>query len=195
MAAVPAAWLREQHVHRERSTRDIATELGVSPRSVQRALTDAGIQIHRDRLPPELDDPGWMAAHDDLSRREIAELLGCSRDAVTNARRRHGLREPDGARFARLDDRAWLEARYHGDGWSQQRIADAVGCSRTAVTQAMKRLAIAARSPQQPRYRQLHDVDWLRGRLDAGRSPAEIAADVGCDRTSVTAALRRHGLR
>lgn len=142
--------------------------------------------------PNSTTTTGWSPG---LTRAEIATLLGCSREAVTTARRRHGLREPLGAVYAKLDDRAWLEKRYHDDGWSQQRIADSVGCSRTAVTQAMKRLGIPARPPQQPRYRQLQDGEWLRSRLEAGLSQAQIAREVGCDRTTVAAALRRYGLR
>lgn len=194
MATVPAKWLRQQHVRRKRSTRDIAAELGVSPRSVQRALTAAGIPINDSRLPPELDDPDWMAAHDSLTRAEIAALLDCSREAVTTARRRHGLREPLGAVYAKLDDRSWLERRYHDDGWSQQRIADEIGCSRTAVTQAMKRLGIPARPPRTPQHHQLSDAAWLASQVKAGRSHAQIAEEVGCHRTSVADALRRHGL-
>lgn len=44
-------------------------------------------------------------------------------------------------------------------------------------------------------YAQLHQPDWLRNRLDSGHSISEIAAELGCDRSTVTAAARRYGLR
>jgi AraC-like DNA-binding protein len=194
MATVPKRWLRDQHVRRGRSTRDIAAEIGVSPRSVQRALAEAGIPVNDRRLPPELDDPEWLHDHRHLDRKSLADLLGCSVEAVTRARRRHGLRGGTRSPFWQLDDPDWLRARYHGDGWSQQRIPDDIGCSRVAVGQAMQRLGIPARPPQQGWYPQLQDPAWLAEQVRAGRSGVAIARELGCHPTSVAAALRRFGL-
>lgn len=195
LTQVPVEWLRDQHIERGRSARNIAEELGVAPRSVRRALTAAGIPINGGRLPPELDDADWLIAHDHLDRAEVARMLDVSEGAVSRARRRHGLRPARAARYPQLDDRAWLEQRYHHDRRTQQQIADEIGCARSTVVQAMKRLGISARPPQEERYPRLHDVAWLADQVEAGRSPASIGAEVGCHPTTVTGAMRRYGLR
>lgn len=194
MASVPKRWLREQHVKRGRSTRDIARELDVAPTSVQRALVEAGIPVNDRRLPAELYDVDWLTTNASRSAREIGRELGCSADAVARARRRHGLAAGQPSQFPQLDDRAWLQDCYHRQGKTQQAIADELGCSRSAVALAMDRLGVDARR-RQVRYPRLDDRDWLERRVAAGRSAVQIAGELGCHRTSVAAALRRHGLR
>lgn len=196
LADVPANWLREQYVARCRSIRDIASEVGLSPTSVRRALAEAGIPADDRRLPPELSDPDWLAAQDGVSARELARRLGVSADAVSRARQRHGLLAgtPRSSKFPQLDDRAWLEDRYHDRRMTQAQIAAEIGCSRSAVSLAMHRLGIAARPNRVPEYPELHDRAWLASQLAAGMTPRMIADQLGCHRTSVTAALRAHGL-
>ena len=46
-----------------------------------------------------------------------------------------------------------------------------------------------------PRAPNLNDRDWLaREYIELGRSSADIARDLGCGKTTVRDALRRHGL-
>jgi hypothetical protein len=53
----------------------------------------------------------------------------------------------------------------------------------------------AVRADPDPTVRsRLSDAGWLRARLDAGRSVAAIAAEVGCTPRAVRYALRRHGI-
>lgn len=77
----------------------------------------------------------------------------------------------------------------------QQRIAEELGCSRTAVTRAMQHLGIPDRPRQLPLYAQLQDRRWPPREVETGRSPADIAAEVDCPRTTAVEALLRHGLR
>lgn len=192
---IPADWLREQHIERGRTLRDIAAEVNVTPTSIRRALDRAGIPVNNGRAPAQLDDPVWLAEQTGRSSSEVARDLGVTPKTVAIARRRHGLGPVRPSPILQLNDAGWLRARYHDDGWTQQRIADEIGCSRAAVANAMRRLGVDARPPQAPQYAQLQDRNWLADRVQAGRSPAQIAAEIGCHRSAVVDALRRHGLR
>ena len=46
----------------------------------------------------------------------------------------------------------WLEARYHGDGWTQREMADACGVSPTTVREWMKRYDIETRDMEGENY-------------------------------------------
>lgn len=193
---VPAPWLREQY-ERRRSISDIAAGLGLSRTSVRRALAEAGIPIDDGRLPTELDDPDWLGGQVGLTNAEVARRHDVTADAVSRARQRHGLQQGQrrGSRYPQLDDRSWLERRYVAHGMAQAEIAAEIGCSRSAVALAMDRLGIPARATKTAEFPELHDRQWLIDRVDAGRSPRDIADQLGCHRTSVSAALRSLGLR
>jgi AraC-like DNA-binding protein len=197
LADVPADWLHEQYVSRRRSITDIAGKAGLSRTSVRRALVEAGIPIDDGRLPPELDDPEWLAAQHGTTNRELARRLDVTPEAVSRARQRNGLLAGvrRSSKYPELDDRDWLEKRYHDHGMTQAQIAAEVGCSRAAVALAMDRLGIEARPNKTPQYPELHDRDWLAQQLASGETPATIAEQLGCHRTSVSAALRDHGVR
>ena len=198
LADVPADWLQEQYVARQRSITDIAADIGLSRTSVRRALVEADIPVDNGRLPAELDDPDWLAAQDGVPAKELARRLDVSADAVNRARQRLGLATGTGTRrrspYPQLHDRGWLEKQYHDRGMTQAQIAGEVGCSRSAVAQAMHRLGIDARPNKTPEHPELHDRDWLADQVQAGRTPRMIAERLGCHRTSVTAALRGYGL-
>lgn len=197
LASVPADWLREQYQQRGRSIADVASELELSRTSVRRALAEAGVPIDDRRLPSELSDGEWLAAQDGVTNGELARRLGVTSEAVSRARQRHGLRS--GVRrspqYPRLGDRAWLHERYVEQGMTQADIAAQLGCSRSAVALAMDRLGVPARPTKVPEHPELSDPQWLAAQVSAGRSPSEIADDLGCHRTSVAAALRARGLR
>jgi DNA-binding CsgD family transcriptional regulator/DNA-binding phage protein len=196
LADVPADWLREQYVGCQRSLGDIAAEVGLSRTSVRRALVDASIPIDDGRLPAELNDPDWLATQEGVTNAELARRLGCTKEAVSRARQRHGLRQ--GVRretkYPQLGDRDWPEDRYIGRGMTQAQIALEIGCARSAVAQAMHRLGLQARPNRVPEYPELHDREWLAARLAAGGTASSIARELGCHHTSAAAALRTHGL-
>jgi AraC-like DNA-binding protein len=197
LADVPTGWLREQYVHRRRSIIDIAAEVGLSRTSIRRALEEADVPVDTGRLPAELDDADWLAAQDGVAGTEFARRLGVTPDAVSRARQRHGLLAVavPSPKYPQLGDRAWLEDRYGKRGMTQAQIAAEVRCSRSAVALAMDRLGIDARPTKVAEYPELHDDAWLAERLAEGLSPAAIADRLGCHRTSVADALRKHRLR
>lgn len=197
LADVPTDWLREQYVQRQRSIIDIAAEVGLSRTAVRRALDEAGIPIATGRLPAELDDREWLAGQGAVTNADLARRLGCSPEAVSRARQRHGLLVGvmRSLKYPQLDDRAWLEERYDTIGMTQAQIAAEVGCSRSAVALAMDRLGVAARPNKVPEYPELRDRRWLADQVAAGQSASSMGRTLGCHHTTVAAALREHGLR
>jgi hypothetical protein len=69
---------------------------------------------------------------------------------AVNAYAQHRQRNP---KLKLLDDHEWMAARYEDDGWAQQEIADAIGCTRTAVKHALQRLGIALRTKKSSHIR------------------------------------------
>lgn len=93
---------------------------------------------------------------------------------------------------AALNDAAWLDRRYNGDGATQAEIGAELGCGQRAVSRALARHGITARPA---RVAALDDAAWLDRRYTVdGATQAEIAAEVGCGQRSVSRALARHGI-
>jgi hypothetical protein len=101
-------------------------------------------------------------------------------------------------RDARLNDRAWLEARYVIDGLTMAQIGTLLGCSADVVRNALVRHDIARRRPGGTRsmiYPELYDVAWLRARYEQDRwSYRRIAREVGCSFALVQYAIARAGI-
>lgn len=137
-----------------------------------------------------------------LSAPEIAELIGCNKDAVYRALKRFGIeRRANGAIFAEeypeLKDRGWLEGKYIKQHMTVKDIAQEVGCSIPTVHEAFKRLGIkkSKGAPVGKVYDQLQDKDWLYDQyVTKQRSGDDIALDVGCDKSAVYRAIKRHGI-
>lgn len=196
-ADAPGDWLREAYEVRERSLADIAREIGVAPRTVRRALVEAGIAIRNEGRPVELDDLAWCEERQHESPKALALTLSCTPAAVRRAMQRHGLRPLRGADdlpYPQLADAQWLSAQHHDAGLTHAQIAALVGCSRTAVTQAMQRLGVSSRPPGRVWHPLLSDAVWLTEQVANGRTITEIAVDLGCDWKSVREALDRNGV-
>ncbi len=198
------AWLTGRYVTDGASLAAIADEVGCSPTTVSAALTRHDIPTRPANgasRPGQLDDPGWLTRRyvtDGASTRAIADEVGCDPTTVLAALTRHDIptRTANASRPGQLDDPGWLTRRYVTDGESQADIADEVGCSRSAVSAALTRHGIPTRPAGPPsRHRQLDDRSWLTRRyVTDGASQADIADEVGCDPSTVSAALTRHGI-
>ena len=93
---------------------------------------------------------------------------------------------------------AYLRREYIEVGRSSVELAAEVGCTAKTVLRYLARFGIPVRdrSHRRPRFPELSSVEFLRARyLDAGQSPAAIAAALGCSRSAVVAALRAAGVR
>ena len=73
----------------------------------------------------------------------------------------------------------WLEARYHGDGWTQREMADACGVSPTTVREWMKRHDIETRDlkgENHPLYGESRD-ELVRERISERMEGREFAEE------------------
>jgi DNA-binding CsgD family transcriptional regulator len=92
----------------------------------------------------------------------------------------------------------YLEREYVDAGRSSVELAAEVGCTAKTVLRYLARFGIAVRdrSHRRPRFAELSSAAFLRTRyLEAGESPSAIAAELGCSRSAVVAALRAAGIR
>ena len=98
------------------------------------------------------------------------------------------------ARPAGLNDVGWLRARTATSSISE--IASELGVNEQRVLAAMRRLSIPTRDRHgsiRLRHPPLHDAVWLK-RLVGESSVADVAAELGVARASVTKAMKRLGV-
>jgi DNA-binding CsgD family transcriptional regulator len=94
--------------------------------------------------------------------------------------------------FEDLKDRRWVEGRLK-EGLSSADIARLLGCSPALVCRWLKQHGI--RSGRAELKDKLNDRSWLeRVYAIEGRNAAQVAGLLGCERSAVHNALRRHGL-
>ena len=102
--------------------------------------------------------------------------------------------------FPRLQDPDWLRRQYVDRSRTAADIARALGCSETAVLDALRRLALPVRdrgggSRRGAMPAELDDVVWLHRRYAGdGVSIRQIAAELDVSASSVATALRRAGV-
>ena len=104
-------------------------------------------------------------------------------------------RPPDRSRLPELADGGWLKAEYETAGRSTVGIAAELGCHPSTVAKALARHGIPARPNGQRRPDKLADGGWLKAEYETGgRSTVGIAAELGCHPSTVSDALREHGI-
>jgi AraC-like DNA-binding protein len=198
-----ASWLRRRYLDEGASMNVIAAEVGCGTATVRGALVAAGIS----RRPgggrhqhPELTDRTWLRrryVEELASPADIASKLGCSEHSVRRALRAADIRlqgiSRSHRRYWQLADPSWLRQRHVEQAVTATGIAAELGCARSTVHQALKAAGIAPINHR--RYPQLADPSWLRRRyLTDGASLGDIAAELGCDRTTVRDALTAAGI-
>jgi DNA-directed RNA polymerase specialized sigma24 family protein len=147
-----------------------------------------------------LGDVVWLRQRfivEAVSAGQIASEVGCSTATVWRALAEAGLRRGvhvDPGTYPRLGDVEWLRDRYLVQGARIGEIAAEVGCRELAVHHALVRARIPLRGV--PRiYPQLGDESWLRLRYVEQRiSVGDIAEELGCDGSTVIAALAAAGI-
>lgn len=94
--------------------------------------------------------------------------------------------------FEDLKNIAWVKARL-AEGLTNADIARLLGCSPALVCRWLKKLGVA--SPRSELLAKLHDRAWLEQvYVTEGRNASQVAGLLGCERSAVLDALRRHGL-
>jgi transposase len=160
--------LRARYVDEGRSLAQIAAELGCSKQLVHAWLRAHGIPARaqtRFAQLPALADRAWLRERYVMQGRTIPEIaaeVGCGATTVQRALRVHGIRaraprvarEP-GRRAPgadRLEDGAWLRARYLDEGMSCRQIAEELGCAKMTVYRALRRHGIDRRQARNRRH-------------------------------------------
>ncbi|MHB8449985.1 MAG: hypothetical protein ACYDAQ_05995 [Mycobacteriales bacterium] len=198
------SWLAARYLAEGTSQRHLAAALGCSVGTLRAALRRAGLPTTRAGSHParlsRLNQREWLEAQYVTERKtdqEIAAGLGCHPATVARALRRAGIARRRGGRLgaAELADAAWLAQRYVHERRSLADIGSELGCSREAVTGALRRAGIARRRGGRLGAAELADAAWLAQRyLDERRSLADIGSELGCSREAVRRALGRAGI-
>jgi transposase-like protein len=211
------AFLEREYVEGGRSAADIAAEVGVSEQSVLRYLHRHAIPI-RARHPNSLGDVLTEAyLHEEyvVKGRSVAALArehGVSDQAIRNWLRRRDIasRRPGGTQARDRLTFAYLHREYEQRGRSVAEIAAQVGVSEQSVLRYLHRHGIEVRRGRpeavapSPSANGRGRPAWLDGLLteellrreyvDAGRSAADIARQVGASEQSVLRYLHRRGI-
>ena len=105
---------------------------------------------------PQLDDAEWLYQKyrvEELSIRQISAIVGCVYSTVFCALKGFDIcirtkseAHERGSEYWQLNDRDWLYQKYVIDELSTCKIADIVGCSYSAVRDALRRLNIHVRT-------------------------------------------------
>jgi hypothetical protein len=145
--------------------------------------------------PPGLDDGDWLRAQLDADRdvADIAAEVGRTPRAVRYALHRHQIDTPRVRRVRHVSD-ADVRDDYRA-GVPLTDIAERYGLTLGQVkyrTAGLRRAKPRRRTTSG--YDVLNDAGWLRVELALGATVLSIADQLGCDRSAVRAALRRHGI-
>lgn len=128
---------------------------------------------------------------------QIARKFGCTNDDVYDALERHDIPLRTSSSPSETESvltREFLEREYLDNGRSGADIAEEVGCDRSTVYAALRRHGLPV-TPQSGKYDHVLTREFLeREYVDNGRSGADIAQAVGCNPSTIYAALHRHGI-
>lgn len=101
-----------------------------------------------------------------------------------------------GRRYPELADPGLLERWHHDEGATVTEVARRVGCTISAVSNALRRHDLEVRRHRPALPAELSDAAWMRDQyVDQGRSAPTIARILGVDPERVRRALVAHGLR
>jgi DNA-binding XRE family transcriptional regulator/transposase-like protein len=132
--------------HQHESHDELADRLGTSGASVRRAMQSHGFAPlpRPETVPyPQLVDADWMRTRyeqEGMTQTQIANLIGCTRNAVAQAMSRLGIeaRPKWSIKYPELHDEEWLAAHI-GKGKSESDIAKQLGCDPKTVRLAFQR--------------------------------------------------------
>jgi hypothetical protein len=146
-------------------------------------------------LVPDLSDADWLRAQLDAGHTvtDIAHELERTPRAVRMALRRHDIPTPRDRRLAQVPRRA--VRRQWRDGAPVAVIAERFGITPSQVEYVCRDLPRRKPVPRRrSAYDELNDPTWLRVELAVGGSLYSVSKQLGCDRSAVRAALRRHSI-
>jgi len=152
-------WLYRAYIQEEKSTYDIADEVGVSRSTIQYWIKKHDMQHCRSRRNParlRLQDESWLRTQycaRGRSMSDIADEVGVTRTTVGNWIERHGIPSRGRGRtsiiesYPTLTDEAWLREQYVVNGLTLAEVGDKLGVSQSVVRKALIQHDIPRRSP------------------------------------------------
>lgn len=199
-----AAWLREQYVEQEQSTREIGETCGCSDDTIRRWLKRHGVE-RRGRggstANKQLADKEWIREQyieKGNSTYEIAEKCGCHHSTVGKWIKRHGFETRgtggEGTADRRLTDEGWLYKQYIERELTTYEIGDECECSAHTVARWLHKHGIETRGGNLgPVDERLKDEQWLREQyVNREQTQAEIAEKCDCSTQPVSKWLNEH---
>ena len=142
-------WFDEQYTNQLRTYQSIADEVGCTRENVRQWRHRHGIEKTAPHLHiKELRDKEWLEKRyvgDERSAQSIADEIGCSGAAVSNALRCHGIPSRKGRKFEIVHDAKWLREQYVDMRKSDYTIAREVGCTAITICTMRKNHGIQGR--------------------------------------------------
>jgi DNA-binding CsgD family transcriptional regulator len=197
-------WLREQYCDEERTSYDIAAELGVSDTTVREQMEEYGID-RRDVSVEGLDEERLREQYYNkgLTGYEIAEKLGVTPPAVYNRMEAYGMErrsmseiQTDG-NIQPLESEQWVREQYCKKGYTTAEIAEKLGVSDNTVCCRMDRHDIKRRNRSEAQtngnIQLVRNEQWMREQYcEQEKTTYEIADELSLSRTTVTKWLDVH---
>jgi transposase-like protein len=209
-----AEWLHEQYYSRNRTTYEIAEELGVSDGTVGNWMDEHDIdrqgrsEARTDGEIERLKNPEWLREQYCERKRttgEIADQLDVSSGAVSNWMDQHGIDRRDASEaqtngnVTPLNDPKWLYEQYCEKGRTTIAIAEELNITDSAVGNWMDRHGIDSRGRSEARtdgeIERLKDSEWLREQYCKDeRSGSQIAEELSVHPATVYNWMDEHGI-
>lgn len=207
-------WLREQYVGQERSTYDIADELGVVKTTVAKWMREHSIdfrspsqRVAKGDISP-LTDEDWLRdqyVNQERSMDNIADDLELSTGAVRSWLERHEIDRrsahdtlTDGD-LEPLRNGDWLQEQYIEEERSTYEIANELDVDRGTVSNWLDRHSIDTRGNTEgfgsDPVEELQDAEWLYEQYhNQEKSCEEIASEVDVHPTTIRNWMHRHNI-
>ena len=191
--------LRRLYVERELTTREIASKIDCSSRTVSQWINKHEIE-ERPSLVGEVRDEAQlreMYVGKELTINEIADSMGCAEATVRSWLLRHGIetRARQAPAANELTDRKLMREMYLENGLTTYEIAEEIGCSARSVSYWLNQHGIEPRRRQAPATPSLEDAELMeRLYVDERKTQCEIANELGCRGENVHYWLDKHGI-
>lgn len=121
-----------------------------------------------------LGDKAWLYQKyvmESLSARNIAKKICCNKSSVLRALKRQSIQKrkstmayTDESMFLELNDKSWLNKKYHVENMSARKIAKEIGCTKPTVLAALKRNNIRIRGLSEARKYVCPSIETLHKR-------------------------------
>ena len=193
-------WLRARYETDRMSLPRVAVAASTSVGRVRAAMVAAGVPARPGGIAGTLPavTVGWLTSRYVADRMTVPEIAGLAGRVPTGALRllrQHGLVGPD-LPVPLLDDPVWLRARYETDRLTPVRVGALAGASVAQVLGALRAHQIGVRPAVRVKPPLLENARWLRARYETdGLTVGQVAVLAGAAQSSVTDAMRRHGIR